>query len=399
MLFELSENLIESLDKLENREKEAVERIVANYIIGKHHLTSTLKGLEVLSKWSFLSQNQRNHLRELRYKAPTEKGRFKELKVIIKVCVSYNELTLNPLKEKIEYGISPKMLLEGEYLEQSRLLSEDLKDVLFYKEITEFCHKKDLRQFGFSLDELHSNGSGTASYLKHLLEKKQLIITVVDSDKKNHGSPLGETAKQAEKAYKQHKENTISEFKILPVREKENLLSANILGVYGCEKFIVETLEIVENEVKNRNIIRYLDLKNGLHSQNFLEEHQEILENKKVIEHLSKANNDNSFTYFKGNIEEFTNKLPIYLIGPLGNKTLEDFSIYKKIKHCESYIEQLSNNTNAFEKYTKEKRLLENFMDNLLPFARDYLSDLSSCIFAFGFTRKADSFSKQMSEN
>ena len=226
MLFVLEDDVLECLNDdtvlaLQNI-AECMHR-GSHIILAKRSLLMALSNAEVLN-----DANRRIYFR--RYAEMSQYGgMLSKIKSQVHVFGGRSDISVEKVEDSVFYNIPLRLLSNCENLQPTNLVCEDIMDCEFYRSLTMFCKKK----YGLYGNIIFSNvnGGGKNTYKNYENKLKASFtpcLTIVDSDKIDLESELGETAKSVSEKYAQYRNKRITECCILKVREKENLIPPKV---------------------------------------------------------------------------------------------------------------------------------------------------------------------------
>lgn len=149
-------------------------------------------------------------------------------------------------------------------LRETKLLTEHETDCEFFINIYKFIRKQQNTSdyFGMKFENDSCHGSNVASKICQIAKENRISICILDSDKEMQNAKYGDTYKGANKSYKKINKNHIVLLRVLECREKENLFPPSIYAVISEEH--KQFLMILDNFIKNKRIIQYFDIKDGV---------------------------------------------------------------------------------------------------------------------------------------
>jgi hypothetical protein len=382
---------------------EALDNIISSHRKGYHYVISTRQGLESLRGLENLSVLCKRQLAMMSHDYTTLSSIIKHVATKITVKVPHSEFRRN---EKILNGctnvvfeIPLNQFIIPEVLEKTVLISEHLDDCYFYEFLGNRFYNGMKLPTSISFQRTHGGGSDTHKVLTERIENNTIIFTIVDSDRKDPTSSLGRTSKQVEEKYEEFRLSKMVGCEILPVHEKENLVSPKIYGVIGnnIRKAALEQLNLLCAVDKTGKLYSFLDLKKGLHSENFIPYFEEIFNIEGLIP-KQKEDCRNFENEFVGTKEEFIaycekqkllnkdERIIKYLIEPLSSNPLVNFNLEKLIDKINKDISETQKNTpqQIIDDKKNKIKFIENIYDHLLEFQAEYLKNLGSQIREWG---------------
>jgi hypothetical protein len=403
LYFQESKYTTEDLDALDN--------IVSSHRKGYHYVLSDRKCLEFLSQLDGLSPSSKRQLQMLSHDYTTLAGIRNN--VSSKIVIKPPNFNLKRIDSVIESGLQGysyttsifeiplRDFLSSEFLYKTRLVAEHLHDCYFYEFIgNEFSKIKGL-PCNLAFDHLHGGGSDTHRILEDKIINNHIVFALVDSDKKDPMEEIGTTAKQVVKVYEQYKENAIVGCEVLPVHEKENLFSSTVyeyLG-YNVKPTAIQQLKLLEEYDNHGIFYPFIDLKEGLHSENYRSYFEPLFDIPDLIPRIEDQGRkfDNEFI---GTKEDFLryhheqknlekrSRTKKYLIEPLGSNPLSEFELEKLKKRLFEELKQLNPSTPDFvgNKIKNKIQVLENLLDYLLTFQKQYFEILGTQIKEWGLS-------------
>lgn len=270
----------ENIELVEN----VLEIIFSSYYhIPKMLLRTYFKLIEKNKETNFLSKNSRNRLNELYSNATIIFNEINDLPCIVKIIeedsrgIFFEETEYN--KKNITTFIVPLKEIERENFERVHFLVENLKDYNIYLKLSEILLEKRKMSF-FKLDFYPDNGSGNeigVQYNSTFINKKNIGICIVDSDKKYPNSDYGNTFQKLDNKIKESQKNKRIIFKLLELknqREMENFIPLELVEYLHKDTFhekrkFNNILSEIEGEYYD-----YMDLKKGLPLKDFVNDNK-----------------------------------------------------------------------------------------------------------------------------
>ncbi|MEW4130438.1 hypothetical protein [Bacillus cereus group sp. BfR-BA-01399] len=399
--FECNEPTTEDLEALDN--------IISSHRKGHHYIISTRNCLDFLSKLDGMSLFCQRNLKMLSHDYTTLANIPK--RVTSKIIVKPPNYEFKRIDEEKESGINSysyitavfevplRQFLNAEIIEKTRLVSEHLDDCHFYEFIgNEFSNIKNL-PCSIAFDRSHGGGNDTYRIYEEQILNKHIAFVLVDSDKKEPEGVIGETSRKVARVYEEYKEKTIIGCEILPVHEKENLFSPKVYENFGNNLKIsaLEQLKILSIYDENFKFFPFVDIKEGLHSDNYHSYFEFVFEIPGLIPRLEneRRNFDNEFV---GSKEEFLkyieeqkklakkDRTRKYLIESLSFNPLGKFEFEKVKNRLREELSHMHPNTpiEFVNKLKSKLEILENISEHLLEFQKIYFRILGTQIKEWG---------------
>lgn len=360
----------ENIELVEN----ILEIIFSSYYhIPKMLLRTYFKLIEKNKETNFLSKNSRNRLNELYSNATITFNEISNLPCIVKII---EEDSRGIFSEEIEYNKKnitiftvPLKEIEKENFERVHFLVENIKDYNIYLKLSEILLEKRKMSF-FKLDFYPDNGSGNeigVQYNSTFVNKKNIGICVVDSDKKYPNSDYGNTFQKLYKEIKESQKNKRIIFKLLELknqREMENFIPLELLK-YLCKSSFYDKRKFnnilfdIRGEYYN-----YMDLKEGLPLKDFI--------------------NDNKFYNFWK--ESFKGKV----LGNFSNGELK----FNNFEEVEKYITE-----KKFETLQESDREKETEKINSTYLCKGYKNSISDKLYEFLSNNEIEKLKEMISKN
>lgn len=420
MLIYLDPLLIEYFNKNnpKNSDIESLENIITSHRNGYHYVTSNKECLEFISEMDGLSELNKRQLKMLSFDLSTHStiGNMVETKIVVKPpnstfnridkCETINLQFLNNFERVTSvFEIPLHQFLITEILDKTRLISEHLDDCYLYEFISGLYLKINNLPCKVTFDRVHGGGNDTHTIYSDKLLENYIVVAVVDSDKKDPTCQLGNTSKQVASVYNSKKHNSLIGYELLPFHEKENLFSPTIYEYFGknIRDYSLKQLRILSECSLGKEIYPYIDIKNGLHSSNFLPFYEKVFELPGLI--LDSSVSEKFEKQFLGSKEKFleyyseqktkrkAERINKYLIEPLGSNPLGNFNISKIIREIEEELDSLHPNTpdSVFEKKEKKLEIAKNILPHLMDFQREYFIILAKNICEWGISNRKKS--------
>lgn len=388
MLIYLDSSLITYFDenKATAEDIDALENIISSHRNSNHYVFANRLTLDYFSENSMLSLGNAKQLRMLYSNYATLAPIINKVATKIIVTTSLSSfrrrntvISIDDILDKKEnvtsiFEIPLKKFVSTEISEKTRLISEHIDDCKLYEFMSnEFLSLQKL-PFKISFDKVHGGGNDTHKVFLDKITNNHISLSIVDSDKKEPQSTIGNTARQVTDVYNSNKQTSIIGCEILPVHEKENLFSPIIYEKFGrnIDETSLQQLKNLTSNDKNNFYYAYLDLKKGLHKENFTSFHTNIFNLLEGIDDEKKERFLNNSTLQTESKEPKSNKE--YIIKPLGSNPLGDFDLLKIKNNLERKIITLHENTpqKIYDQYEDDLLVAKNILNHLLDFQKKY---------------------------
>lgn len=415
MLFYLDESLLEYLNtkEISSEDIESLKRLALNYEYNYYLLTGNVDVLNYLRNCSQLDEETKKIFQGCFSSIFTHHSSFQNIytKVIITpsnmeffkqqktVHLSFTSLPY----DYFEFYCPLNMFVVPEKLQAVRFVSEHLDDVKFYEYLANNFRYDS--PFNFRFDRVHGGGIDTGNQMIEKIENDYLVLTVVDSDQKKPDGRFGDTALTVKKLFEEHENSSISEYEILKVHEKENLISPEIYSYIldNFDEVVSQKLNLIlkSNNDKISHFFNHFDYKEGLSFKNYHSDYDFIFEIEGIINKFVSSCPEEESIFF-GDREKLCKELEIYnslktskekndynkfLIKKLSSNPLSKFNNIKN--NIERYKNQFNNLNGSEDSCHREDlsykiNLLSNLNHYLLPFQKDYINLLSLKIREWG---------------
>lgn len=351
MLIKLDYSILSQL-KLDNSDSviEGLENIALSVRKRKHIVLAENKMLVELAKCDRLTQNARRVYNHLIKKIGLIGGIQKNLKGFIVILGNVDKINRNDSSGQIIYEVPITYFDDPEKLLPLHLIAEDDSDCEFYYYITRRYIQEHRLGCGLEVRNVHGGGDQT-----HIIYERQLIryyrtcLAILDSDKKYENDKIGSTAKKVIDKYEEYQENYITDYHVINVREKENLVVPSLYQLCSKSHSIKTDLEILHlletNEILN-SIYRFGDIKDGIKLREILE----IEENTKLlVEYLKQLIKNRQ--YDKSDNKDILMFLADTIDNIIGEKVLTKF------------IEKIAINDNGLDITKQTEEIIEKIVD------------------------------------
>ena len=153
---------------------------------------------------------------------------------------------------------NPTRMLQFEPFLQTKLITENLLDAVFFNYIAHFyCKKMLFNGIEIRFEATPGGGSTTCDVVRHeILEEKRFCLVIVDGDKKcPKQKECGDTAKKIINVINQYPSKVCKHYVMEKVMEVENLIPKRIVRMYASEK---NGCDVLDRDVS------FYDMKIGL---------------------------------------------------------------------------------------------------------------------------------------
>lgn len=412
MLLMLDDSLIDYINNgdLTEEDHEALEKIFTShknkfhFVFGSRYILRFLASNENLS--TFVKNESMKKYRRFTLLNNIVGVKKTHITVVPSNC-SMNRVETNVKNEIFDFSIkSTKFIIPLNYfcnptfLERVCLIAENSSDIDFYIELAKGLSRLHFNKSNVVFSRNAGGGGTTFKVLEDKVNDKNMVLTIVDSDKIHPNDEFGKTLRQVIRSYERMKKNSIIGLHILSVHEKENLMPPRMYGVINPK--LVEKLLPWKRLYEDGNIshmYKFCDLKEGISAINYCSFYEGLFDERNGIVSSSHENcwgYDDEFigtkNEFESLIQEVKNKKATnkFLLPPLGEKILNDFKLsemYKKDKeNLNSMNTSIQGSVNPHKKILENRIYeIENFQNKLNDFHKYYLNELSEHIQDWGF--------------
>ncbi|MEC1715042.1 hypothetical protein [Schinkia azotoformans] len=390
---------------------EAVDNILASHRKGYHYVGTTREMLHFLMNLPGLGDISKFQLQMMNHEYSTLKNIVSKVKS--KIVVKSPDSNFNRIDTRTQdslngylsiatvFEVPLRMFLNPEILDKTKLISEHLDDCYFYEFIAKNLFWETRLPCSIVFDPEHGGGNDTHLIFKDKVEKNYITFAIADSDKKEPDGELGTTAKQVLTVFESNKQNKISNCEILPVHEKENLFSPDVYEIIGrnIRENAIKQLKLIQRYETNGEYYSYLDMKNGLHSENYTPFYEKIFDWPNLIPRAPYdcRGFENEFIGTREEFMDFCRNEKIkekkerevkVLIEPLSGNPLGKFDIEGLKSRLQDEIASTHARTPKHIVDLKKDRLLKlnNLSEYLIDFQRNYLLLLSNQIRDWGLS-------------
>lgn len=389
MLIYLSDDVVKGYDKntLENHQSSIIDEILSSHTLGTHFVYGSGQVLRYFSTSGKVSERTRTIYKSIYHNRPTIEPYLQSINH--KIIVNIQDPIIKR-KGNFEVEVNLDFFRLTNSLQRVLIISEDIEDCNFYGSITERLKLINSDLLKLTYETVNGGGDRTAdNFDEKAIDKKYITYTILDSDKKFEGDTTGNTYNKVLKKFNEKDEETLAKLHLLTVHEKENLISPIIYSTLNVDKQVVKILSEISINEDVVNFLKYLDLKEGLHSLNY-HSYYDNLVNFLIDNNLL----GNTFGTFNGTLADLHTELnkikkltkekreaaKFFIIKPLSSNPLNRFDINKQILTCRN---NLSITKNAYEREKNKKKLslLINFDKALLEFQKDDINKITSDIF------------------
>lgn len=271
MLFYLTNSLI--VDKTDGRYKE-VYKAVRNLAIAADECNHELQGdFEVVNYWLNImgedpaSSVLRNILDNFSTTTiPTFITEY--IEVVLDKAVRREE------EDRIIYQVEYGKFSKTKNCEKTIVIGEDENDCKMYEEILRFYKLTNKIDVNTNLSRIHGGGESTARVLETHVNIGNIIVCIVDNDRRYPSGPIGNTASECTKVAVSH---PLSRLHILDALEIENLFPKDLIDALDWTNGRQQNKQQFDGlynyfrdkeDDAGKNKYRYVDIKKGYTKHN-----------------------------------------------------------------------------------------------------------------------------------
>ena len=265
--MEISDALIEEIVIGDSNISDNFQNILNSYKMGNHVLAFEKRGSAKKLIGYYKGQRELENIIYNIYQNHQDNVSLKKiLKAYVRIKTSNTTFSKYADKNNVNIFEVPINFFSDQ-LSRTSLVTENTEDGYFYKGIAD--RMKNDKMFGLSQNIVINcsndagGGSQTSTCFRNKAQiEKRVTFSICDSDKTDISSPLGATAKNISKISKTIDSNSICDFIILNVREKENLLPPSYYCEHGNYKYLkgLNLLKTIENDKVLIEKIKYLKI-------------------------------------------------------------------------------------------------------------------------------------------
>lgn len=271
MLIEICPDI--DFSGLSEEEIHVLDLLAESHQNGNHLIGGDLSCLEFLSTWGKLTLRSRSIYKKLMLRW-VQLGSLYEL-VKIRVIVGRYEAIDFFSQEDKDYIKLPFSLVDMNFLIPTTLMLEDTNDEDIYRLILNWYlivkHSIGDASSIYSYRLQSGGGIRTAANFKHFLDHNfNLILCVLDTDRKYPGDNLGATAEKASEI----EFNPLGRLLVLDVHERENLIPYSVYEKIHNDHGVADgqlrqSFLFLSHIRENFDAFRYLDIKSGFVCKSF----------------------------------------------------------------------------------------------------------------------------------
>jgi uncharacterized protein YneR len=248
----------------------ALENIAIGYGDGHHVVIGRRETILFLSTLTQLDNRPKALYKKI-YSSLTENFHFLDyVNVYLKIT---NGILISKSGKIIETPLS--YFNSTRSIQPTNFLCENTDDIRFFAKISSCAIKKNGYKIQLQYNPQMGGGSAMSNVFASLQNSNNICFTIVDSDKYYHDHTIGSTASTLLAVNKTDK--PLADIYVLPVREIENLLPAQLISEmishnreYCDLTTKLEPLLCMEQQ-QLYNVLKYIDVKKGLTYKNYQE--------------------------------------------------------------------------------------------------------------------------------
>lgn len=256
MVIELHDDIAKILDNISDSNdinSLAINKLFELMYERKHVVKASINLLNSIKSFKFLNPYNHSLISYLLEHRSTVYSSLPPLnkKIIVVPSEAYFS------KSDSEYYIT----LDNSYnITQAKLSAENPKDYNFYVNIFHYLNKNSL--YTINLENCSFAGSTAKEFLEAMDKNNNIVLAISDSDKDYKDDKLGDTAKNVKQYIDRHKGQSIMDYYILGMREKENLIPIDCYLLFATQDNRT-FLECIKTHCANDEFMQFVDIKDG----------------------------------------------------------------------------------------------------------------------------------------
>jgi hypothetical protein len=181
--------------------------------------------------------------------------------VVVDFDIQGDQISWIEINSKTILKVGPNYFEDSSKLQSSSIILENINDYDFYHIIlSNFTRDNNINKCQVGCNIINGGGGTTKEVFEHHIENDEIILCLLDNDKKHPRGPIGSTSK----AFGSMKYNRAGMIKILDVHEVESLIPVDILEM-SIDASKNKTLAFLKNSLEEEESIKfYFDHKKGL---------------------------------------------------------------------------------------------------------------------------------------
>lgn len=378
MLVVIDNSVCNAINSSNNNILFSLENIGECIISGKHIVLADRSTLKIIGSYSRLGDRARLAFKNLYYKITEIGDIVNQVDSYILVSNQVTSIKLEKKAGKRIFKVPVDYFYKNERLLPSNLVSEDLSDCEFYEVMVKKYLKS--KNYKYKLNFRYVNGGGLNTHINYrnsLIQGKAPCLVIVDSDKESKGSSYGATATNVIKKYDEIKEKYITEYYILDVREKENMIPPCLYGLVCDNKEIEKDINILDKVSKNdklKDLLIYGDIKSGIKLSQLIQNNL----NKKILKEY--LENEIKMLIEKNQVDEellkyVSEKLDLICTDSVFSKVVNNICDENKcLSDIKKILEEWFNCINSEE---ADKHFLINGLERLMKKLKEKAIDIS----------------------
>lgn len=270
MIIEFDDSIAECVDTLSEDERNSIREIASSRRKGINFIIGSKSTIASFTNVNWLDDDTRSLFRKV-YNDQTRWFNFltqvnfrvrltKTTTAVSHLIEGETQVLVAPLASVLTYGLQNKPII----------IAEDYTDIDFYEHMTRsYLKSKRVACVNFSYFPISGGGENTyRTVLKTVNEKWGISFCILDGDYDFPGGSMGNTAKKVVDIATQLSPFPYSKFKILSVREAENIIPISTLNSMlqsTANRITVTKLTSLRDfSVDGVQPIKYVDFKKGL---------------------------------------------------------------------------------------------------------------------------------------
>ncbi|WP_223504021.1 hypothetical protein [Pseudomonas sp. GL-RE-29] len=195
MFFKIDDSIIDLLNQVQPPASIGlcIDELFRARRLGQHLIYCKPSNLEKIESFNGISEATKLTIKKIKQQQRFKKAAFESMTTYVNVIATPNTIRKSILGNKTVIEISIDQLANGDFLDATTLLAENLTDCEFYQNITNITNRSNsaLTSLRHRLNYVSGGGSQTPRQYRQQKANKSLTLCIVDGDIEYQNAPLG----------------------------------------------------------------------------------------------------------------------------------------------------------------------------------------------------------------
>ncbi len=263
MFIELEDDLFDGIEKINDAYDEriqAIDHLFEAMNSGKHIVYAKYSNLQKVYRQETFGKRTREYVKWISDKYVQIYSCRDMVDGLITLSYKYDSVKRIERGDKTVFCLPIDMCVN---ITETKLLTEDDADGIFYIQMAKYVLSQKIGNsiFSLCLENDSYYGSHSEPKIDLIVKSRKIALCICDTDKDYPEDSIGGTCKNVRKAFNKAKKEIAIDLLELPVREKENLFTAEVYSFFSDKKLVHV---LAEKYSENRVISDFFDIKEGV---------------------------------------------------------------------------------------------------------------------------------------